>query len=65
MVAGGRPGPLEGLTIREREVLALMADARSNADIARALTVTDAAVSKHVGDIVMKLGLSVSSRPAA
>ncbi|MDQ1130378.1 DNA-binding NarL/FixJ family response regulator [Microbacterium sp. SORGH_AS 888] len=46
-------------------MLALMADARSNADIARALTVTDAAVSKHVGDIVMKLGLSVSSRPAA
>jgi DNA-binding NarL/FixJ family response regulator len=35
-----------------------MADGRSNVDIAGALTLTDAAVSKHIGDVFAKLGLS-------
>ncbi|WP_197462600.1 response regulator transcription factor [Microbacterium sp. T32] len=50
-------GPLDGLTAREREVLALMADGRSNTDIAGVLFLTDAAVSKHIGNIFAKLGL--------
>lgn len=53
-----RPGPLDRLTPREREVLGLMADGGSNAEIANALTLTDAAVSKHVGNIFTKLDLS-------
>jgi len=58
LLSATRPGPLDNLTAREREVLALMADGRSNADIAGALTLTDAAVSKHIGNIFTKLGLS-------
>ncbi|GAA1995885.1 response regulator transcription factor [Microbacterium ulmi] len=58
LLSGSRPGPLDSLTAREREVLALMADGRSNADIAGALTLTDAAVSKHIGNIFAKLGLT-------
>lgn len=58
LLSGSRPGPLDSLTTREREVLALMADGQSNADIAAALTLTDAAVSKHIGNIFAKLGLS-------
>ncbi|WP_454131436.1 response regulator transcription factor [Microbacterium lacticum] len=58
LLGGSRPGPLDSLTTREREVLALMADGQSNADIAAALTLTDAAVSKHIGNIFTKLGLS-------
>lgn len=53
-----RPGPLDRLTPREREVLGMMADGGSNAEIADALTLTDAAVSKHVGNIFTKLDLS-------
>jgi DNA-binding NarL/FixJ family response regulator len=54
---GRRRGPLERLTAREREVLALMAEGRSNAAIARALVVTEAAVAKHIGSILTKLDL--------
>ncbi len=50
-------GPLDALTPREREVLALMAEGRSNAAIARRLVVTDGAVEKHVKNIFTKLGL--------
>jgi DNA-binding NarL/FixJ family response regulator len=50
-------GPLERLTPREREVLELMAEGRSNRAIARALVVTDAAVAKHVNSILTKLDL--------
>jgi DNA-binding NarL/FixJ family response regulator len=50
--------PLGHLTAREREVLALMAEGRSNAGIARALWVTEGTVEKHVHSILMKLRLS-------
>jgi DNA-binding NarL/FixJ family response regulator len=52
-----RRDPLQRLTSRERDVLALMAQGRSNAAIARTLAVSDAAVSKHVGSIFSKLDL--------
>lgn len=50
-------GPLQRLTAREWEVLGLMAEGRSNAAIARALVVSDAAVAKHIGNIFAKLDL--------
>jgi DNA-binding NarL/FixJ family response regulator len=50
-------GPLAALTVREREVLALMAEGRTNGSIAEALFVSDAAVRKHVGNIFAKLDL--------
>ena len=49
--------PLDVLTAREREVLALMAEGRSNAGIGRALWVTEGTVEKHVRSIMMKLNL--------
>jgi DNA-binding NarL/FixJ family response regulator len=49
--------PLSSLTQREREVLGLMAEGRSNAAIARMLVVTDGAVEKHVKNIFTKLDL--------
>jgi DNA-binding NarL/FixJ family response regulator len=49
--------PLADLTPREREVLALMAEGRSNTAIARLLVISDGAVEKHVGNIFTKLGL--------
>jgi DNA-binding NarL/FixJ family response regulator len=49
--------PLEGLSLREGEVLALMAEGRSNAGIARALSVTEGTVKKHVHSILVKLRL--------
>ncbi|MEU0492811.1 response regulator [Nocardiopsis changdeensis] len=52
-----RSDPLERLTPREREVLALMAEGHSNGAIARRLVVSDAAVGKHVGNILAKLDL--------
>ncbi|HEY7267612.1 MAG TPA: response regulator transcription factor [Solirubrobacterales bacterium] len=52
--------PLEELTPREREVLGLMAEGRSNAAIAEQLVVTDRAVEKHVTSIFSKLGLAAS-----
>jgi DNA-binding NarL/FixJ family response regulator len=56
-----RRDPLTRLTPREREVLALMAEGRSNAAISRLLTVTDAAVGKHIAAIFAKLNLPASS----
>jgi DNA-binding NarL/FixJ family response regulator len=52
-----REDPLEPLTAREREVLGLMAEGRSNAAIAEALVVTERAVEKHVTSIFSKLDL--------
>jgi DNA-binding NarL/FixJ family response regulator len=49
--------PVDALTPREREVLALVAEGRSNAAIARRLVVTEAAVAKHVNAILTKLDL--------
>ena len=49
--------PLSALSAREREVLALMAEGRSNAGIARALWVTEGTVEKHVQHILIKLQL--------
>jgi DNA-binding NarL/FixJ family response regulator len=49
--------PLEDLSPREREVLALMAEGRSNAGIARQLWVTEGTVEKHVHSILRKLRL--------
>ena len=53
-------GPLDSLTRREAEVLALMAEGRSNAGIAEELVVTVAAIERHVTSIFGKLGLHVS-----
>ncbi|TXS29854.1 DNA-binding response regulator [Streptomyces sp. ms191] len=52
-----RRDPLEALTPREREVLALVAEGHSNGEIARRLVVTEAAVGKHIGNILGKLNL--------
>jgi serine/threonine-protein kinase PknK len=49
--------PLEALTLREREVLSLMAEGRSNAGIAHQLWVAEGTVEKHVRSILMKLSL--------
>jgi DNA-binding NarL/FixJ family response regulator len=49
--------PLEVLTAREREVLALMAEGQSNSGIGKALWVTEGTVEKHVRSIMMKLRL--------
>jgi len=49
--------PLDELTAREREVLALMAEGLSNAGIGKALWVTEGTVEKHVRSILMKLPL--------
>jgi DNA-binding NarL/FixJ family response regulator len=55
-----RSGPLQRLTPREREVLGLMAEGRSNAAIASRLFVTEKAVSKHTNSIFSKLDLRAS-----
>ncbi|MET7645144.1 response regulator transcription factor [Streptomyces sp. NPDC005426] len=54
-----RRDPLERLTAREQEVLALMAEGKSNASIAAAMTVSEGTVSKHFGSILTKLDLSL------
>jgi DNA-binding NarL/FixJ family response regulator len=56
-----RDGPLERLTPREREVLGLMAEGRSNTGIAEALVLTTGAVEKHIQSILSKLDLPQSS----
>ena len=56
----GRKDRLAALTPREREVLSLMAEGRSNASIAEALVLTVGAVEKHVASILQKLGLPPS-----
>jgi len=53
-------GAISALSPREREVLALMAEGRSNAAIAQRLFVTERAVAKHTASIFLKLGLQPS-----
>jgi DNA-binding NarL/FixJ family response regulator len=54
--------PLASLTAREREVLALMAEGRTNTAIAATLFVSDGAVEKHINSIFAKLGLAPADR---
>jgi DNA-binding NarL/FixJ family response regulator len=58
--ASQRAGALSDLTTREREVLALMAEGRSNSAISSLLVITERAVEKHIGNIFSKLGLPPS-----
>ena len=57
LVRRRRDDPLRNLTPREREVLALMAEGRSNTAVARKMVVTEGAVEKHVRNIFTKLDL--------
>jgi DNA-binding NarL/FixJ family response regulator len=60
LVGGGRGHPLATLSPREREVLGLMAEGRTNAGIARRLWLTDRTVETHVSSILGKLGIAAS-----
>jgi DNA-binding NarL/FixJ family response regulator len=60
MAASRRRESLSGMSGREQEVLALMAEGRSNAAIATALVISEGAVEKHVASIFTKLNLPVS-----
>jgi DNA-binding NarL/FixJ family response regulator len=60
IMARQREQPVERLTPREREVLALMAEGRSNAAIAAALFVSEKAVAKHTNSIFTKLDLPIA-----
>ena len=60
LAASRHAGDLDPLTPRERDVLALMAEGRSNAGIAAALVLTLGTVEKHVASIFAKLGLPAS-----
>ena len=57
-----REDPLAELTPREREVLELMAEGRTNQAIAKQLVVSERAVEKHVTSIFSKLGLATSAQ---
>ena len=60
LAAPRREDPLAVLTPREREVLAMMAEGRTNVGIARRLWLTDRTVETHIGSIMAKLGLTVT-----
>ncbi|AVV44232.1 DNA-binding response regulator [Streptomyces sp. P3] len=55
-----RDSPLDSLTPREREVLKLMAEGHANATIASTLVITERSVSKHIGNVFLKLHLPPS-----
>jgi DNA-binding NarL/FixJ family response regulator len=59
---GDGEGRLELLTPREREVLSLMAEGRSNSGIAEQLVISDRAVEKHVSNVFWKLDLPASGK---
>jgi DNA-binding NarL/FixJ family response regulator len=59
VLARQRDQPLDRLTAREKEVLALMAEGRSNASVGATLNVTEKAVAKHINNIFAKLDLPV------
>jgi DNA-binding NarL/FixJ family response regulator len=61
LAAADRRALTDALTPREREVLELMAQGRSNAGIAAALVVTEKAVGKHINNIFAKLGLDMDA----
>ncbi|MEU8700383.1 response regulator transcription factor [Streptomyces sp. NPDC048680] len=52
-----RGDPLEKLTARERQLLALMAEGHSNTALARRMALSNSAVEKHIGNVFAKLGL--------
>ncbi|TDC55757.1 response regulator transcription factor [Actinomadura sp. KC345] len=61
LLGASRPaGGLDTLTPREREVLSLMAEGRTNSAIAGPLVVTERAVEKHIANIFTKLGLAAT-----
>ncbi|KUN75440.1 LuxR C-terminal-related transcriptional regulator [Streptomyces griseoruber] len=55
-----KDSPLDQLTPREREVLKLMAEGHDNTTIAGTLVITERSVSKHIGNVFLKLGLPPS-----
>ena len=59
--AAGEGGPIESLSPRERDVLELMAEGRTNTAIAKAMVVTPGAVEKHVSNIFSKLELPMTT----
>ena len=61
MGASRRTDALSDLSAREREVLALMAEGRTNSAIASSLVVSEGAVEKHIANIFSKLDLPASS----
>ena len=60
IMARRRDEPLDRLTAREKEVLGLMAEGRSNTAIAAALFVSEKAVAKHINSIFTKLDLPLA-----